>query len=146
MALISQKLTVTITDENDPTTTQVIDFTDDAYENYWVMAASMDPFDHTAYASWLNAPAQLIFDATASTQAGYVVIKTDNPIYVWFGRTPARIGADPDDPIDETVTPKITVSNCLVVSGGVTKVYAIIPSKDDDAPPLTAHVKTTIVY
>lgn len=146
MALITQKFTATVTDEADPTTVQEINFTDDAYQNYSVIATSLAPFNHVTYATWLNAPETLIFDATSlATQAGYVIIKTDNPIYLWVGRAPART-ADPGTPIDETVTPKLVASRCFIVSGGVTKVYALNPSKDNDTPPLTAHIKTTIVY
>jgi hypothetical protein len=143
MALISQKFTATITDDRDPTTIQEVNFTDDAYSNYSVTSITLSPFNSSSHNDWKTVSTTTLFDASAFTQAGYIIVKTDTPIYVWFGKEPERDGSGA---IDEVTSPKTVISRCLILSGGLTKLYAINPSKNTDTPPVTAHIKVTIVY
>lgn len=145
MAVITQKFNATITDEIDPTTTQEINFTDDSHTNYSVSSITLAPYDHTIYSSWKAVPESTLLDVSSyppPSVASYLIIKTNNPIYIWTGRAPERVSGE----IDESVTPKLVVSRCLILSGAVNKIYAINPSADNSTPPLTAHIKITYVY
>lgn len=142
MALINQKFLSTVKDQNDPITTVELNFLEDGFNNYSMSSFTLPPFTVTStITSWKDLTETVLLNLTNG--AGYIIIKTDTPIYAWINQAPIRDG---NSRIDPTVFPPILIKNCFILHGNIKSVYAINPSSNEDTPPLTANIKVLYVY
>jgi len=149
MGLVNQKYSITITDDfaTDPVITQVVNFTESAYDNCDSKTVKILA---GAEATWQEETPTLLFDYSTSVvpqNAKYVMLVTDTPIYLWAGKIPEIV----DGSIVETNFPKTIVKNFLALSGSTPKIYAVNPSRGATAPtpdlhPVDAHIKMVLVY
>ena len=146
MAIVVNKFRFTVTDDtaSDPTIDEEINFTDNSGDTYATIVKTLTAGDED---TWEEETATALMDLSVEAErAKYLVITTNYPIYVWFGRTPEVAAGS----IDTAVSPETRIDRLLVLAGPVTtgsvlKIYAVNPSRADDTN-LDAKVKITYVY
>lgn len=152
MGLVNNKFTFTFTDDDssDPVVTETVNFTDNSGDNY---TSTRHKIPAGSALTWQEEPlaseVTLLDLSTLSVpqKAKYLIIQTQNPMYIWFGKHPDR---DIDGNIDTTASPETRVDKLLVIAGPastgvISKIYAINPSRAADSNlEVTANV--TFVY
>lgn len=150
MALINSKFHFTLTDDqaSNPSIDQQINFTDNTGDTYTTTVKKIAPGASPSTDWKEDTETELMDLTTQAVRANYIIIQTDNPVYLFIGRTPART-ADPVPLVDTAITPELRINRMMVISGpnsGSTyKIYAINPSREE-TDNLTATVTITYVY
>lgn len=143
MSLVNHKYHVTFTEatETYPAVDREINFTDNS--------STVDDKDKVflppgSNSSWTADTPSLILDVSTviptiaphGRKVKYLLIETDNPVYLWFGDDPTAA------PI--TATP-ICVSTMMMIqspiSGAFQKIWAVNPSRTTDTEPKTVSMK-----
>jgi hypothetical protein len=154
MAIVNQKYLMTVTDDTstDPVVDVEVNFTDNSADNYSTATLTFTP---GATGDLLLDVDRALIDLSADGKRfKYLSITVDNPLYVWVGRRPERVGGVPGvGQIDLAITPEIRVYKHWSMegpTGGVSdKIYAINPSRASSFPGgtnLTVHVKVVYTY
>jgi len=143
MSIINHRFHVTFTEDTDayPSVDREINFTDSSSSNDDKDRVFIPPGSN---AVWTADTATKIFDVSAviatvapyGRRARYMLIEVSSPVYLWFENEPTG------DPI--TTTP-IRVERMMMIegptTGSVQKIWAVNPSRTDDATPITAEIK-----